>query len=79
MARPNSKRSNRTSPLGAALLPIVLLAAFCLLPRIGSQPHLLEAFLAAAGVLFVFFLWLRRQTIRAGRTLTYEFFPRKVH
>ncbi|MBZ5633347.1 MAG: sel1 repeat family protein [Acidobacteriia bacterium] len=67
------------SPLWAALLPIILLTAFCLLPRIGSGAHLLEAFFAAAGVLLVFLLLLHRQAIRAGRTLTYEFLPRKVH
>jgi hypothetical protein len=66
-------------PLWAVLLPIVLLAGFCLLDRINSSPHLVEAFGGAVGALLVFLLWLYRQVVRTGRTLTYEFVPRPVH
>ncbi|HTB21062.1 MAG TPA: tetratricopeptide repeat protein [Bryobacteraceae bacterium] len=61
------------------LVPIALLACFCLLDRINSSPHLLEAFAGAVGALLVFFVLLYRQVIRSGRTLTYEFVPRPVH
>lgn len=71
--------SNPVSPLWAALVPTTLLACFCLLDRINSSPHLLEAFGGAAGALIVFFLLLYRQVVRTGRTLTFEFVPRPVH
>ena len=79
MAQPSSNTSTRLSPLWTALLPIVLLSAFCLLPRVSSNAHLLAAFGGAAGVLLVFLILLQRQTARAGRVLTYEFVPRPVH
>ena len=46
------------------LVPIVLLAGFCLLDRINSSPHLLEAFGGAVAVLLVSLLLLYRQVIR---------------
>jgi hypothetical protein len=61
------------------LVPTFLLAGFCFLDRIDSSPHLLQAFTAAVGVLLVFALFLYRQVVRAGRTLTWEFAPRQAH
>jgi hypothetical protein len=77
--RSNSKAPPGVGQLWAVLLPIVLLACFCLLDRINSSTHLLEAFGGAVGVLLVFLLLLYRQVVRTRRTLTYEFVPRPVH
>ena len=71
--------SSGIGPLWAVLVPIAVLACFCLLDRINSSPHLLEAFGGAVGVLLVFFLVLYRQVLRQGRTLTCQFMPRPVH
>jgi hypothetical protein len=71
--------SNRVGPLWMVLVPIFLLACFCLVDRINSSAHLLEAFGGAVGVLLVFWLLLYRQVVRTGRTLTFEFVPRPVH
>lgn len=71
--------SKGVGPLWAVLAPIVLLASFCLLDRINSSPHLLEAFGAAVGALLIFFLLLYRRVTRTGRKLFYEFVPRPVH
>ncbi len=65
--------------LWTVLLPIAVLASFCLLDRIDSSPHLLEAFGGAVGALLVFLLLLYRRVARTGRTLSYEFVPRPVH
>jgi Sel1 repeat len=77
--RPAAVAPQGIGPLWAVLVPIAVLACFCLLDRINSSPHLLEAFGAAVGVLLIFFLVLYRQVVRSGRTLTYEFVPRPVH
>ena len=77
--RPATPVSKGIGPLWAVLAPIALLACFCLLDRVNSSPHLLEAFGAAVGALLIFFLVLYRRVIRTGRTLTYEFVPRPVH
>jgi hypothetical protein len=77
LAEPRS--SGSAGPLWGVLVPIVLLAGFCLLDRINSSPHLLEAFGGAVAVLLVFLLLLYRQVMRTGRTLTFEFVPRPVH
>jgi len=76
---PGRDGSTGVGPLWAVLVPIVLLASFCLLDRINSSARLLEAFGGAVGVLLVFLLLLYRQVARTGRTLTYEFVPRPVH
>jgi hypothetical protein len=77
--RPGPNSPGGVGSLWAVLAPIVLLAGFCLLNRINSSPHLLEAFGGAVGSLLVFFLLLYRQVVRSGRTLTFEFVPRPVH
>jgi hypothetical protein len=77
--RPVAVVSKGVGPLWAALIPIVVLAGFCLFDRINSSPHLLEAFGGAVGALLVFFLFLYRQVVRTGRILTYDFVPRPVH
>jgi hypothetical protein len=77
--RPGLKPNLLGGPLRAVLLPIALLACFCLLDRINSNPHLMEAFGGAVVALLIFFVVLSRQVARAGRTLTFEFVPRPVH
>src|SRR5579863_2936184 len=79
MAKPNASTAHRIGPLWAVLVPTGVLASFCLLDRINSSPHLLEAFGGAVGALLVFLLLLYRQVVRTGRTLTYQFVPRPVH
>jgi hypothetical protein len=71
--------SKGVGPLWSALIPIAVLACFCLLDRINSSPHVLEAFGGAVGALLILFAMLYRQVIRTGRILTYEFVPRPVH
>jgi hypothetical protein len=78
-ARARPVASRRIEPLWAALVPIFLLAGFCLLDRVNSSPHLLWAFGAATGLLLVFLLLLWRQATRTGRTLTWEFVARPPH
>jgi hypothetical protein len=58
---------------------IALLACFCLLPRVSDNQRLLSSFAAATGSLLIFAFLVHRQVVRTGRTLTYEFLPRKVH
>jgi len=77
--RPAAGASAQSSPLRAVLLPIVILACFCFLDRIQSNPHLLESFGGAVATLLVFFALLYREVVRTGRTLTFEFVPRPVH
>src|SRR5579863_2933041 len=79
MAKPNASTAHRIGPLWAVLVPTGVLASFCLLDRINSSPHLLEAFGGAVGALLVFLFLLYRQVVRTGRTLTYEFVARPVH
>jgi len=62
-----------------ALVPIALLAAFCLLDRVNESTRLLEAFGGATGALLIYLLLLYRSAARSGRILTYEFVPRPVH
>jgi Sel1 repeat-containing protein len=73
-----SPRGSR-SVLSAVLGLVVLLACFSFLPRVNGNPRLLASVLGAAVALFVYWFFLRLQVSRSGRTLTYEFLPRKVH
>ncbi|HTA44924.1 MAG TPA: hypothetical protein VK789_20890 [Bryobacteraceae bacterium] len=68
-----------SSPLWLPALFTLIFAGFTLLPRVNANPHLTASFLAAAGLLLAGLgaLWL--SVARTGRTLTYEFVPRRVH
>jgi hypothetical protein len=79
MAKPDPKNVKRSGSLWTALVPILLLACFLLLSRVSSNPRLIEAFGGAIGSLLIFFFFVWRRAAAAGRTLTYEFAPRKVH
>lgn len=73
------KKTDNSKPLALPLLAIVLLAAFCFLPQVNSQPALLLSFglsVVALGVVFLFLLFSVRS---AGRALTYQFVPNRVH
>jgi hypothetical protein len=61
-----------------ALLTLIF-AGFTLLPRVNTNPHLQVSFLAATGFLLAGLCVLWWSVARAGRTLTYEFVPRRVH
>jgi TPR repeat protein len=69
----------RIPPLWLPALFTVIFAGFTLLPRVSANPHLEASFLAAAGVLAAGLCALWWSVIRTGRTLTYEFVPRRVH
>jgi TPR repeat protein len=82
-ARVNSKNKqisdNRIPPLQLVLAFIVALACFVFLPTANANPRLEGSLVSAAGALFVFWLFLRRQVVRAGRQLHYDFLARPVH
>src|ERR1019366_1722794 len=69
----------RIPPLWLPALFTVIFAGFTLLPRVSANPHLEASFLAAAGLLAAGLCALWWSVIRTGRTLTYEFVPRRVH
>src|SRR5215469_1160891 len=66
-------------PLWLPALLTLVFAGFTLLPRVNQNSHLTVSFLVSAGCLAagLFILWL--STSQAGRTLTYQFVPRRVH
>jgi len=82
---PGNPGPNRApAPKGHSLLwwvlgLIVLLACFSFLPRVNANPRLLLSFGAAAAGLLVFLLGLWSRIAQNGRTLSYDFVPRKVH
>jgi hypothetical protein len=71
--------SGSIAPLTLPFVAILVLAAFCLLPQVNSQPALIGSFGLAIGALAVFFLILRASVQRTGRVLSYEFVPNRVH
>ena len=66
-------------PLWFPALLTLIFAAFTLLPRVSENPHLRASFLVAAGLLLAGLCALWWSVVRTGRTLTYEFVPRRVH
>ena len=66
-------------PLWLPALLTLILASFTTLSRIGSNPNLKASFLGAAGLLLIGLGVLWWNVVRTGRTLTYEFVPRRVH
>lgn len=66
-------------PLALAALLTLIFASFTLLPRINENDHLETSFLGAAGFLLAGLALLWWSVRRTGRTLTYEFVPRRVH
>ncbi len=69
----------RFSPLWFPALLTVIFAGFTLLPRINANPHLNDSLLGAAGLLLSALCALWWSVARTGRTLTYDFVPRRVH
>lgn len=76
---PARAHHRRFSPLWFPALLTLIFAGFTLLPRVNANPNLQTSFLAAAGFLFAGLCMLWWRMVRAGRTLTYEFVPRRVH
>jgi hypothetical protein len=73
------KVKRRLPPLWLPALLTPVFAAFTLLPRVSANPNLKASFLAAAGFLLAGLCALWWSVVRTGRTLTYEFVPRRVH
>jgi TPR repeat protein len=70
---------NRIAPLQLAFALDVLLACFTFLPTVNANARLVWSVLSAAGILLVFLFFLRRQVVRTGRRLHYEFLAKPVH
>jgi Sel1 repeat len=68
-----------STPLWLPALLTLIFAGFTLLPRVNANPHLTDSFLGAAGVLLAGLCALWWSVVRTGRTLTYQFVPRRVH
>src|SRR5258708_19585641 len=66
------------SPLWLPALLTLIFAGFILLPRVDANPHLQASFLVAAAFLLAGLCALWWRVVRTGRTLTYEFVPRRV-
>ena len=66
-------------PLWIPALLTLIFAGFTLVPRVDANPHLQASFLGAAGLLLAGLCALWWSVVRSGRTLTYEFVPRRVH
>lgn len=69
----------RFSHLWLPLLFTLFLACFALLPRVNANPRLESSFLAAAGCLLLGLTALWWRIAPAGRTLVFQFVPRRVH
>src|SRR5258708_31537083 len=67
------------SPVWLPALLTLIFAGFILLPRVDANPHLQASFLVAAAFLLAGLCALWWRVVRTGRTLTYEFVPRRVH
>ena len=76
-AAPSARR--RFPPLWLPALLTLVFAGFTLLPRVNANPHLEASFLATAGVLLAGLCALWWSAGQSGRTLTYQFVPRRVH
>lgn len=70
---------HRFSPLWLPALSTLIFAGFTLLPRVDANPNLRASLLGAAGLLLAGLCVLWWSVVRNGRTLTYEFVPRRVH
>jgi hypothetical protein len=68
-----------SSPLWLPALLTLLFAGFTLLPRVHENSQLQTSFLAAACLLLLGIGALWWSVGRSGRSLTYEFVPRRVH
>lgn len=69
----------QSPPLWLPALSTLIFAGFTLLPRVNPNPNLKASFLGAAGFLLAGLCALWWSVARTGRTLTYEFVPRRVH
>ena len=85
LMRMKSSTKGRGSPKGVSpplwlpALFTLIFAGFTLLPRVNENPNLKNSFLVAAGLLLAGLCALWWSVNRTGRTLTYEFGPRRVH
>ncbi len=70
---------NRIPPLRLAFALTMLLGCFVFLPRVNANPRLEWSILGTTATLLLFLFLLRRQVVRTGRVLRYEFLPKPVH
>ena len=66
-------------PLRLAFVVNVLFGCFVFLPPVSANARLAWSVLGAAGALLLLLFFLRRQVVRDGRQLHYEFLPKPVH
>ncbi|MBZ5579689.1 MAG: sel1 repeat family protein [Acidobacteriia bacterium] len=76
---PQRDGKRQSPPLWIPAILALIFAGFALLPRVNANPHLQASFLASAGILLAGLCALWWSVVRTGRTLTYEFVPRRVH
>jgi hypothetical protein len=74
-----AKGTHSQSPLWLPALLTLLFASFTLLSRVNANTNLMASFLGAAGLLLAGLCALWWNVTRTGRTLVYEFVPRRVH
>lgn len=71
--------AQRPTPLWLPTLLTLAFAGLTLLPRVSGNPRLETSFFAAAAILLAGLCALWWSVARSGRSLTYEFVPRRVH
>ena len=69
----------RLHPLWLPALSTLIFAGFTLFPRVNANANLNNSLLASAALLLAGLCALWWSVARTGRTLTYEFVPRRVH
>jgi len=71
--------ANEIPPLWLVFALIVIFGCFPFLPAVRSDPRLMWSFIGTAAALLLFLFFLRRQVLKTGRVLSYEFLPKPVH
>ena len=70
---------HESQPLWLPAVLTLIFAGFTLVSRVNANPNLRASFLGAAGLLLAGLGFLWWSVARSGRTLIYEFIPRRVH
>src|SRR6266700_1844538 len=76
---PGQGATRQFPPLWLPVLLSLIFAGFTLLSRVNSNSNLKASFLGAAALLLAGLCALWWNVARTGRTLVYEFVPRRVH
>ena len=77
--RRNRIPANKIPPLGLAFALTVLLGSLGFSATVSANPRLMWSVVGAAATEFLLLVFLRRQVVRRGRRLHYEFLPKPVH